>query len=470
MPHEPERELVVIVDPAAGFRTGLAGAPSLQTGSAAGLIALLANEGVQMKPLFGRDEEEFGAALPARASAPGLAELTSFYRIQAPEQRLQRLAARLREMRFVRAAYVKPPVELPVAMVPAPRPELPSVTPNLAGNQKYLEAAPGGIDALFAWSLAGGQGDGVEIIDIEGAWRFTHEDLTQHQAGLAGGTLINDLNTRNHGTAVIGVLGGDDNDFGIKGICPNANVRTISHSGLGVAAAITTAASLLSPGDIILVEAHAAGPRFNFSQPSGQNGFVAMQYWPDVFAAITFATIVRGVIVVEAAGNGAEDLDDPLYSIPPLGFPPLWTPFDRSQSDNGAILVGAGAPPPGTNGRDNGPDRSRLAFSNFAACVDAQGWGAEVTTCGYGDLQGGPNEDVWYTNQFNGTSSASPVVVGALACVQGALKAAGKPLLTPISARQLLRTFGSVQQDAPLRPATQRIGSRPDLFFMLSSL
>jgi hypothetical protein len=95
--------------------------------------------------------------------------------------------------------------------------------------------------------------------------------------------------------------------------------------------------------------------------------------------------------------------------------------------------------------------------------VDAQGWGREVTTTGYGNLQGGTNEDVWYTDTFSGTSSASPIVVGALAAVQGMLQAAGRPLMTPASARRCLRSTGSPQQDAPGRPLTQRIGNRPDI-------
>ena len=111
-----------------------------------------------------------------------------------------------------------------------------------------------------------------------------------------------------------------------------------------------------------------------------------------------------------------------------------------------------------------------MAFSNFGACIDAQGWGTEVTTCGYGDRQGGLDENLWYTDVFGGTSSASPMIVGALACIQGALKAAGKPVLTPIAARDLLRNFGALQQDAPGRPATERIGNRPDLFLMLSAV
>ena len=38
-----------------------------------------------------------------------------------------------------------------------------------------------------------------------------------------------------------------------------------------------------------------------------------------------------------------------------------------------------------------------------------QGWGWEVTSTGYGDLQGGSDKNRWYTDQFNGTSSASPI-------------------------------------------------------------
>lgn len=472
-----------MVDPRAGFRTGLAGVPSLAEGSADELSGLLAATGARMTPLFGREEHELRAeiaALPAdiAAAAP---DLSVFYRIDVPVDRMQELAERIRTMSFVYAAYIQPPVEPPVVMTPTPNPlPPPAVTPDFTSNQLYLGPAPDGIDALFAWTLEGGQGDGVEIIDIETAWRFTHEDLTQNQGGLVGGTVIDDLGRRNHGTAVIGVFGGDDNGIGVKGIAPNANTRAMSHADLSVDAAIMAAANLLSPGDIILVEAHAPGPRFNFTSPDGEKGFVAMQYFPAVFQAITFATVVRGVIVVEAAGNGSEDLDDHLYSLPQpqQGIPPQ-TPFDRTQVDNGSILVGAGAPPFGTHGRTtapdgtpNGPDRSRLPFSNFGTCVDAQGWGLEVTTCGFGDIQGGgpDDEDRSYTDQFNGTSSAAPIVAGALACIQGVLKAAGKPLLTPITARQMLRTFGSVQQDAPSFPAIQRIGNRPDLFLMLASL
>ena len=174
--------------------------------------------------------------------------------------------------------------------------------------------------------------------------------------------------------------------------------------------------------------------------------------------------MLKGQIVVEAAGNGFQNLDDPIYDTRPTGFPTSWrNPFNPGNPSSGAVVVGAGAPPPNTHGADWGPDRSRLDFSNYGRRVDVQGWGREVTTTGYGDLQGGLNEDLWYTDHFSGTSSASPVVVGALAGTQGVLRARGHIRMTSEQARALLRATGSPQQDAPTRPASERIGNRPNL-------
>src|SRR5262249_14241903 len=140
------------------------------------------------------------------------------------------------------------------------------------------------------------------------------------------------------------------------------------------ASAIAQAALFLRPGDIMLLEMHRLGP------PDYESGtkYIPVEGWPDDFAAVQWGTS-RGVIVVEAAGNGSSNLDDPLYNNPDTGFPPSWqNPFNRAVVDSGAILVGAGAPPVGGWGRD----RSRLAFSNFGAMLDAQGWGREVVTLG----------------------------------------------------------------------------------------
>jgi hypothetical protein len=470
---ESRRQLVVIVKKELGLKASAAGLTSSRDTDVSSLTSLLEAEGVQLTPLFGDQSENLSrsADTPDEVTGLNLPDLSVYFQVDGPDESLDQIAEKLLENEFVEAAYVKPPAspaifhqETEAAPVVAP-----PATPNFTARQGYLDAAPGGIDARYAWTQAGGRGFNVRVIDIEGGWNFGHEDLATNNGGLVGGTNSTDMGWVNHGTAVVGVIGGDLNSIGVTGIASDANVSGISIFGLGEAAAIQRAADRLAPGDIILIELHAPGPRFNFTAPSGQRGFVAMEYWPDIFDAIRYA-VAKGVIVIEAAGNGAENFDDPIYNTRPAGFPASWSnPFRRGARDSGAILVGAGAPPPGTHGRNHGPDRSRLDFSNYGSAVDVQGWGQEVTTTGYGDLQGGP-QNQRYTDTFNGTSSASPIVVGAVSCVQGYLRGRGRIPLTPARARDLLRSTGSPQQDAPGRPATQRIGNRPNLRQMIANV
>ena len=459
-------ELVVVMRAQAAFRSSAGRFMSATGAKVSGVAKVLARHGATMKPIFGPTEERVMARQAAQsmaAQAP-MEDLSVFYKVEVPDERMDELQAQLAQNELVEAAFVKPGVECPRIndMAAAPE-EPPPATPDLSARQIYLNAAPSGVDARWAWTQAGGRGRSIRIIDVEGNWRFTHEDLTQNQGGVVAGSTLTGVDWRNHGTAVLGEYSGDVNSVGVVGIASAASASACSHGTIGSAAAINQAASRLRPGDIILLEMHRPGPRFAFASRADQRGYIAVEWWPDDFAAILNATS-RGIIVVEAAGNGAEDLDDALYQTAAAGFPTGWrNSFRRSNRDSGAIVVGAGAPPPGTHGRDHGPDRSRLDFSNWGALIDAQGWGREVTTCGYGDLQGGSNEDLWYTDTFSGTSSASPIVVGVIACIQGMAKARGRPVLTPAQIRNCLRSTGSPQQDAPGRPATQRIGNRPDL-------
>ncbi len=470
---EDLRELIVILSNQ--------GAPSKSRAVSSSLDKVLEKHGVALTPLFGPASRLVPPSGVVSEAVMGVTDqMSSFYTVETKADK-DALLKELAKDAAVEAAYIKPAPEPPVYLEEGANErsfdvsELPTVTPDFTSRQIYLNAAPAGIDALYAHNLAGGKGDGIRIIDIEGAWQFTHEDLIANQGGVIGGTPSTDIGWRNHGTAVSGEFGGDENGKGILGICPNAFARAISiFGGMGSANAIKNAANALSAGDIILIELHRAGPRFNFAARDDQRGYIAIEWWPDDFAAIKYAT-AKGVIVVEAAGNGAENLDDALYNTRPTGFPTTWTnPFKVTNPQSGAIIVGAGAPPPGTHGRNHGADRSRLDFSNYGARVDVQGWGREVTTCGYGGLQGGSGtgigENFWYTDTFSGTSSASPIVVGALGCIQGRLKNRSKTLLTPATAKNLLRTTGSPQQNEPGRPATQRIGNRPDLKAALTSL
>ncbi len=470
-PLEAPRELIVMMRPQAGMRASRSRLESATGATVSDIRKILKDAGAHMLPLFGSNEERVMARSQVQSEAAqiSLEDLSVYYRVAADDDKLEGLSDKLLKQELVEAAYVKPPASPPIgpaeegeADIGIPEAAAPT-TAGFEARQGYLDPPPVGIDARWAWTQAGGTGHGISIIDIEGAWRFTHEDLLTAQAGVVGGTEFDDIRWRNHGTAVLGEYSGDRNPFGVTGIAPDAVAMAVSIGGLGSSAALNMAAARLQAGDIILIELHRPGPRFDFMSRWDQRGYIAMEWWPDDYVAILNATR-RGIIVVEAAGNGAENLDDDIYETRPPWFPASWrNPFRRVNRDSGAIVVGAGAPPAGTHGRDHGPDRSRLGFSNHGDIVDCQGWGREVTTCGYGDLQGGPDEDLWYTDRFSGTSSASPIVVGAVAGVVSMAAARGKPIPTPARLRNCLRTTGSPQQDAPGRPASEHIGNRPDM-------
>ena len=319
----------------------------------------------------------------------------------------------------------------------------PIVTPSFESYQGYLGPAPHGIDAPAAWRR-GQRGAGVWFADIEGGWNTKHEDLPGERIMHAGGTPIPDWTWRAHGTAVLGEVVGKDNGKGVVGIAPDVDrVVTSSIGGTSVADAIDVAARALRPGDVLLIELQSSGPR---------GAWIPVEWWTDVFDAIKAATD-RGVVVIEAAGNGYEDLDHRAYG----------GRFDRGKRDSGAIMVGAGAPP-----RSGFADRERLDFSNYGARVDVQGWGRKVATLDYGDLQDcstTSEADRHYTGEFSGTSSASPIVAGAAVILQGVARQKGA-IITPRNLRDLLRRTGTPQAG----DTRQNIGPRPDLARALREL
>ena len=116
-----------------------------------------------------------------------------------------------------------------------------------------------------------------------------------------------------------------------------------------------------------------------------------------------------------------------------------------------------------------GPARSRLSFSNYGPRVNVQGWGDCVTTTGYGDLQRGGNNDLWYTSTFGGTSSASPIVTGAAAALSSAQERANGTHLTSQQVRSLLISTGTPQNTSGSGALAGHIGPLPDLEGALAS-
>lgn len=397
------------------------------------------SRGLKLQPLFKLDKPALASLKNQgeRQARRQLADLSLYF--DAPwtggtESDLSAFLTELNALDTVEIAYVQPKPE-PAAIAPPD-----ANTPDFTGNQGYVNSGNNGIDVAAARMLGGGRGEHVRIIDIEGSWVEDHEDLPPpfYHAGIDS----TDQVWENHGTAVAGVMVGQDNGFGVTGIVPDAGIGYQSIFGVAsTAQAIIDSTSQLAPGDIILIELHASGPytvdcTCNFDQCN----FVPMEYFQAEFDAIQTAT-ANGIVVVEAAGNGSIDLDHPTYA----GV------FDRNVRDSGAIMVGASL----------STARTPSCFSNHGDRIDLHGWGENVATAGYGDAYVGalgPRDE--YTLWFAGTSSASPIVVGAVAAMQSIAIDRGEGPFTPDAVRDLLVNTGTPQDPSS---TARLIGPLPDL-------
>ena len=339
------------------------------------------------------------------------------------------------------------------APLAAPPPGTFSTTPDFTPLQGYLGPAPDGIDAVFSWTIPGGNGNGIKLYDVEYNWNQTHEDLTKANGVPLlldpGDSAVDPFNDNNHGTAVLGEVIADNDTKGVTGISWRADVglapANTLHLGYNVANAILLSVRDGSPGDVILIEQQI--PVCGLPGPcGGPGGNCGPTEWDQsVFDVIQMAVANR-ITVVETAGNGGVNLDQAACD----------RLFDRTFRDSGAILVGAGGAP-------GGLDRQRLSFSCYGDRLDVQGWGEAIVTTGYGDLYKNPDDetdpDFWYENMFNGTSGAGPIVAGAVINLQGiALNRFGVPL-NPVEIREILVQTGSPQQGN----IAEHIGPRPDL-------
>ncbi|MCD4734454.1 MAG: hypothetical protein K8R53_00285 [Bacteroidales bacterium] len=329
---------------------------------------------------------------------------------------------------------------------PVPKPVEAPLPPDYQSLQGYLNpssSTPTGIDALYAWTQTGGTGTGITVCDLEYSWNYNHADITKAVGAQINTNVQDPFNDTNHGTAVIGELVADNNGWGTTGICYNSGLKTCGTYygipvGWNVPGAISLSIANLSAGDVILLE-----QQWDYT---GSGGYVPIEWWYSTFPSAqvnnpVYAAIVNaisnGIHVVEAGGNGNMNTDGMTW-------------FGNS----GAIIVGAG-------GAGISNDLQRLSFSSYGQRFDLQGWGENVFTTGYGTYYNAMGSNYYYTSTFNGTSSASPIVAGAVACASGyyiANVSATPP--TPAIMRSHLVSWGTPQVFGP----SGVIGPRPDLY------
>lgn len=308
-------------------------------------------------------------------------------------------------------------------------------------SQGYLDPAPDGIDAEYAWDFVGGDGEGQRFIDLERGWTLDHEDINAHSGSLLHGT--NRDGSRAHGTSVLGEICAVDNSLGCVGITPNIDsFDVVSYFGSSRTDAMLAAIDNLAFGEVLLLEAQV--------WLNGTRLLGPIESYDAEYEVIRLATSL-GIIVVEAGGNGTNNgfapaLNMDTYST--LGGEQIFNPASADFRDSGAIIVTAAT---------SASPHTRRNYGPFGQRIDCYAWSQNIDTL-QSNSSGATN---LYRTNFGGTSGASPIIVGAALAVQGIMEAQSGYRLGPLQMRALLSNpmFGTT----PATTETAAIGVMPDL-------
>lgn len=330
------------------------------------------------------------------------------------DAQIESLASALEELNGV--TYVAIESRIPVQ----PPYDIPPTTDDYEPLQGYLGPDPG-VNMLHAWSL-GLIGDGINIRDVEYGMNVDHEDLNEMNVLIQPGMTVHGSlgpDWTEHGTATAGVVFADRGGYGVSGMAYGANEFILfpeytEELGYNRTYAVQQSIANSVTGDFIIYE----------MQTGGQNGnYVPAEYSLPIWN-LTKAATDAGIVIVAAAGNGNENLDDPFYQ------------SYLNRGDSGAIIVGAGTPNTGHH---------KLNFSTYGSRVNVQGWGLNVLSSGYGDYaQWGGDFNQNYT-MFSGTSSATPIVSSCAIVLQSYYHDLTGNYLTSQQLRQALIDTGIPQ-------------------------
>jgi hypothetical protein len=304
----------------------------------------------------------------------------------------------------------------------APPHDIAPATDNLETNQGYIESNPG-LNVRYAWNN-GAFGDNIKIRAVEYGLNINHEELDHQNVTIAVGATINagaSTEYTEHGTSVAGVVIGDKGSYGISGLAYNATEYVLypewtEEYQYNRVTATANAIANSTEGDILIFE----------TQAYAQNDKFAPGEYEQAIWDLTKIATDAGIIVVAAAGNGDENLDDTFYN------------DYNARGDSGAIIVGAGT---------SDLNHNKMGFSSYGSRVNVHSWGQNVFTTGegYSPLIFGNDFNQYYNPYFSGTSSATATMGGFLAVLQSYYLAQTGNYLSPSAMRSLIVNTGIPQ-------------------------
>ena len=379
---------------------------------------------------------------------------------------------------------------------------------DYTSSQTYLkDLSEGGVNAIVAHSrtFPGKGSPDVKLIDFEPGWNINHIEftgktiLTPHGVSAATNAIV-------HGTGVLGIVAAIEGNQGITGIAPNTTnliLCSIADStdpgqpnmdNLATRLRTLIDGPDLSPGDIILIEGGIPN-NLPLGHPNRSDVSTAPEVYYDitaetrpVFEEIKRAVNVKGLVVIEAAGDNARtaaavSLDEDLFPVSgttaPFGHLNYLDTIDEvfsAQYDSGAIMVGAF--------ENNGETFVRWADanpliggSNYGTRVDCWSLGHNIVTSGESLIPGctinpGDPENSRYREDFGGTSGAAAIIAGVALSAQSRqqVKRPSK-LFNGIKMRQLMKIGGIAMTELSTDPIfSLEKGYLPDLNMMLENI
>ncbi len=311
--------------------------------------------------------------------------------------------------------------------------------------QSHLDPAPAGINAKYAWRYKGGDGcSNIKFIAVEQGWVTDHENVPVEILPCSG---LNHPSSRNHGTAVLGIIHMQRKNMARSGITPKAKGYVISQwrpgRNFNMADAILAAIHHLDYGDVLLIESQAYDPGTKKAMP--------VEIYDVNFQLIRLATAL-GITVIEPAGNGNNVSGHDLDLFTNRDGCSVLNRSSASFRDSGAIAVAAAG---------SSAPHKKMGYTNFGSRIDCYAWGENVVTAG-GFPSLSENTTNSYTTTFCGTSSASAIITGVAIALQGIAEANLHCRLSPSQVRAFFSDEAHGTPSANGR-AIDKIGVMPDL-------